>query len=182
MPAVFGTGAVQLRVMFPNTSNFVHIPLPSPNRRIPRVKPIVAVLEGDTGQIIDKRIGFRVSFVLEFEIDLNDTDGPANYALISKAFNAQGELRLIPYSDNSIQEFSVFMTEESELGGLIPNKSQYALCKLVYESRYPVQSWKTLDDWTILRRGAVYTIGGKTLYVFSGASRSSTTSSCIHVL
>lgn len=171
MASVFGTGAARLRVMYPNTSNLVTINLPVPNKRTPRIKPIVLAIEGAGGQVAEKLVGYKVSFVLEYELDLTQANGLSDHTAIKRAFNAQGELRLIPYLDQDYQEFSVFLTGESELSGLHPNKSQYGLCKLVYESKQLYSKWSDIDDWILARAGAIYTRSGTTLLVLSNATR-----------
>jgi hypothetical protein len=180
MSSVFGTGSVILRVMYPNTSNYVSIPLPAPNRRIPRIKPIVSILEGSAGQVVEKRVGYKISFVLEYELDLSETQGVTDFRLIKTAFNAQGELRLIPYADQRYQEFSVFLTDESELSGLSPTRSQYGICKLVFESKYLHQSWKDVDAWTMIRPGYSY-LDHKNIIMYD-TTRSSVTSPIIQII
>lgn len=179
MASVFGSGSVLLRVMYPNTSNFVNIPLPAPNKRVPLIKPIVLVMEGASGQVVEKRVGYKISFIIEYELDLSEAQGVTDYRLIKQAFNAQGELRLIPFADQHYQEFSVFLTGESELSGLIPNRSMYGSCKLVYESKYLHESMKDIDDWTLVRDG--YTYDTHTKMILFGATRSSVSSPIISI-
>ncbi len=179
MSSVFGTGEVKLRVMYPDTSRFVAINLPVPNKRTPRIKPVVQVLEGAMGQVAEKLVGYKVSFVLEYELDLSSAQGTSDYRAVKTAFNAQGELRLVPYADQDFQEFSVFLTGESELSGFSPTRSQFGICKLVYESKYLHSSWKDVDDWLIVRDG--YTYSSHTMVILFNSTRSSLTSPIIQI-